>query len=422
MAVFEKLTPEARKAIAAEYTSGAKMVPLMRKHSVAYSTLKRILEQEGVKARPIGYYVSPEDRDKILRLFDGGISVLGLKQRTGFSYGFIRKWLTDNGRTLLTVSEGRKSAFPVNDRAFDVLTPAAKYWLGFLMADGCVQDSGRISATLQVRDRAHLSALKAFLGAPSHSVNYDKRNNSYYFACTSQRLAGRLRALGIVARKSLICVAADCLADDRFFWLGEIDGDGSLGIDSSVGHPVIQLAGSNTIVRQFHDYLKSIFAWRVPSPSQKGNISVITAHGGKAVAIIRHLWDGHTLGLPRKRRLAERIIEEFGDLPLPHDKVATSEYRGLHFFRSSGAKLKRPWQVRYGRKHIGYFDTEASGAKAFNRAAISHGEMRKVNDFRIAFAVVRCVSVLSTFEPPPPPRVSRVAKGNQLQRSPQTQP
>jgi hypothetical protein len=292
------------------------------------------------------------------------------------------------------------------------LTPEARYWLGFLMADGCVQDNGRISITLQVTDRAHLSQFQTFVGAARHAVGYDKRNNCYSFACTSQLLADRLRSLGIVARKSLICSAPETLASDRLFWLGEVDGDGSIGIDKTQNHPVLQLAGSDAIVEQFHQYLRRVFEWGVPRPSKKGNISVITAHGGKAVAIVRYLWEGHALGLPRKRRLAERIIDQFGNLPLPQDKVATSEYRGLHLFTSTGVNLKRPWQVKCGQKHIGYFETEESGAKAFNRAAVRHGEMKKVNDFRIAFGGVRHVSLLATPSLPPQPRVCRGPKRN----------
>jgi hypothetical protein len=104
--VFDNISPETRKTIAAEYAGGAKMVPLMRKHRIAYTTIKRVLEAEGISARPIGYYVPPESRAEILRIFDGGMSVLTIKQRTGYSYAFIRKWLVENGRMIPTISQG----------------------------------------------------------------------------------------------------------------------------------------------------------------------------------------------------------------------------------------------------------------------------------------------------------------------------
>jgi hypothetical protein len=280
------------------------------------------------------------------------------------------------------------------------------------MADGSIGDNFRIILNLKASDVCHIQAFQAFCGASNHNIEVCHQGLTKRIAFSSRRLAERLASYGIVRRKSLIARAPDSLASDKLFWLGEIDGDGSLGIDISNAHPVIQLAGSDFIVKQFETYLKSVFDWRVPSPSKKGKISVITAHGAKAVAVIRHLWEGHAIGLPRKRELANEILRDYGDMPMPPDRIRTCSYRGVFLFKGAGHNLLKPWCVRYRKEYLGYCSTATEGALAFNARAVKRGEVKKVNDFRIVFGAVRHVSALGMFEAPPPPRVFRVAKGN----------
>src|SRR5216683_3432093 len=68
-----------------------------------------------------------------------------------------------------------KTFLPINHAAFDALTPEARYWAGFLMADGCLSLAKRrrkngkivfyklVSVQLKVTDCSHLFKLRRFL-------------------------------------------------------------------------------------------------------------------------------------------------------------------------------------------------------------------------------------------------------------------
>ncbi len=49
-------------------------------------------------------------------------------------------------------------------RGFSRPDAQAWYWMGFLGADGCVSDQGMVYLRLQERDRAHVEALRTFVG------------------------------------------------------------------------------------------------------------------------------------------------------------------------------------------------------------------------------------------------------------------
>ncbi len=116
----------------------------------------------------------------------------------------------------------------VDEHVFDVVdTPEKAYWLGFLLADGCVTahyGTPVLSLGLGNRDAEHVERFRAFV----RSEKKLDRAVGCKLAFRSPHTAARLKGLGMEPRKSCRERAAAELIDNRDFWRGVVDGDGWL--------------------------------------------------------------------------------------------------------------------------------------------------------------------------------------------------
>lgn len=123
----------------------------------------------------------------------------------------------------------RKYAF--NEHAFDVLTPEAAYWLGFIYADGYFEEKrNRLVITIHDKDEVILHEFKAFLNS-DHRLFYMDRGDHKIVSIEllGDHFGRRLRELGVMQRKSLTIAYPNFLSDDLNapFIRGYLDGDGS---------------------------------------------------------------------------------------------------------------------------------------------------------------------------------------------------
>lgn len=144
----------------------------------------------------------------------------------------------------------------VNEKAFDELTPLSAYWLGFLMADGCVtrQSEGRslrLTLRLSVKDRAHLERFRDWIGSAhtiyekEHADPAGKTQRSCCLQISSEPLCTALGKWGVVPRKTTRENPNPELLNNRDFWRGCVDGDGSVYPESAY------LSGGKYIVERW---------------------------------------------------------------------------------------------------------------------------------------------------------------------------
>lgn len=106
------------------------------------------------------------DTQEIKRLCEDGLPLTKIAKKIGVTAPTVKYHLKKMG---MKAVNGKMNSGPkrhsLNHNAFDVLTPESLYWLGFLMADGCVSLNNKyIILTLQSRDINHLKKYKGFLG------------------------------------------------------------------------------------------------------------------------------------------------------------------------------------------------------------------------------------------------------------------
>jgi hypothetical protein len=213
-----------------------------------------------------------------------------------------------------------KPILPLNESAFSDPhnNPEAAYWIGFLMADGCVSMPTYFSNTLHLilqisnRDALHLDNFKKFLGS-GHSIQHVPPRGKNHrpmvrLDVASDRLCTDLARFGVIPRKSLIakCIG---LERNRLFWRGVVDGDGWIGVKP----PLISLCGSPFLVEQFADFCRSLWKTKaIPYRDKRCTNMVFFSQSNLGAATIAlYLYRNRTVALGRKAILAYKIARQF---------------------------------------------------------------------------------------------------------------
>jgi hypothetical protein len=194
--------------------------------------------------------------------------------------------------------------------AFDVLTPDALYWCGFLFADGSIarsrQRAPSVALVLSERDLGHVEKFRTFLGSSHAITRFPRQAGSFNgrpvcrFSVRSTRLVERLEELGMVGG-----AVSPALADSHHFWRGVVDGDGYIGI--SGGHAQFKLVGTAWLLEYFRAFLVAEgVTGRISVRPHKG-IYVVGSSWGGAERIIRRLYGDAPTSLARKANAARNI-------------------------------------------------------------------------------------------------------------------
>ena len=152
----------------------------------------------------------------------------------------------------------RKKKFKCNENFFEVIDTEEKaYWLGFLYADGCVQQKGNYYTTkidLATIDRNHIEKFKKSLDS-NHNINDYKDHSKIVIG--SKKMFNDLNNKGCVPKKTLILEfpTIEQVPEHlvHHFIRGYFDGDGTINIMKQFKTPQarFQLLGT-------YDFLKGV--------------------------------------------------------------------------------------------------------------------------------------------------------------------
>ena len=198
------------------------------------------------------------------------------------------------------------SKFTLDIHAFDEITNDVAYWVGFMLADGNLsKNTYAINISLKISDIDHLERFRTFVGG-NQNFGVSQCGQVARYSCSSETMWRRLRELGIHPAKSLIAVVPHWAKNNRHFWRGMIDGDGSVTLSNNN----ISLCGTASVCTSFLDYGKTLITARSEVRSYKENLSVVRfGVGGKeSYKLLAELYENAPLHLDRKYENAMRIL------------------------------------------------------------------------------------------------------------------
>ncbi len=195
----------------------------------------------------------------------------------------------------------------------DLNNEAFCYWLGFILADGCISKeitgSDRLIVALNNKDRKHLIKLRDWLQS-DHPIYHLKKTNACDFRIRSQDLCDMLQEFGITPRKSLTAIPDSRLTNSCHFWRGMVDGDGTIFIDGRDKLFYLGLLGTYDVCRRFWQ-----FCYKIDSSFQDVSVCKspwkgysVRSSGRKAKNIAKALYGDCNIYLDRKKKIVEENI------------------------------------------------------------------------------------------------------------------
>lgn len=147
--------------------------------------------------------------------------------------------------------------YNINDNYFDnINTPEKAYFLGFIMADGCVLDKhNQLQFNIHKRDR---DILVYFLNLLESNYPIIKHKEDYVsMVVTSKKIVNDLILLGIVPNKTKV-LKMPKINKELYPHLirGYFDGDGSIWFDKQANSYRIQFIGTENILTSIKQILQ----------------------------------------------------------------------------------------------------------------------------------------------------------------------
>lgn len=212
---------------------------------------------------------------------------------------------------------GAKQIRYTYNNCFNTINKDSAYWLGFLMADGCVMDDNRIRLYLQKSDINHLQKFKDFVQC-EHKISYsDKYPNRVSLEFTSLEMINILKQYNIVPRKTLTQVPPNPEIFNKYFadyLRGFFDGDGTICESfSNVNSSTATLYTGFAVAKQSYNWLDNILTNIVKvsyKTFEKENMYSITLNTNKSIQLLQYIYSESEYNnrLDRKFELYNNIV------------------------------------------------------------------------------------------------------------------
>lgn len=201
-------------------------------------------------------------------------------------------------------SKGKAKRFKeVDETIFETIDTEEKaYWLGFLYADGYVNDK-QVELALKAEDLEHIKKFKNFMKS-EHKISYKENANAYRITICSSKIASDLRALGCVQAKSLILTFPTEQQVPKHlihhFMRGYFDGDGCISYGQ--GQYRLSVLGTSDFLDEYENYILNTLN-RTNRNKRKPNgsaLSIQYAGTEQVYKIYNFLYKDATIYLKRK--------------------------------------------------------------------------------------------------------------------------
>jgi|GEM_PF-1852272 len=335
-----RFTDSQKIDIVASHQQKESMRSIGRRLGTSHKPIIAVLREHGVPPvawRVSGVKVPSGQRKVIAERYTDGESANSIAKDVGCCPLTVAKILAENGIAARDISAATRR-LQLDESVFDNPSAEGRYWIGYLMADGCVHkdkrhDSWSISLVQTATDSAHVERFREFLGSgatistrpasqprmmPGGYVSVSKP--PVHFSVVSKRLAEALIRYGVTPRKSKTAKVIG-LESCPHFWRGAIEGDGIVTWHKNPSRPLplIGLYGSLSLVRQFETFAKSVAPGikAVPAPASRGSISGLRMVGKPIIPLIRALYDNAAVSLDRKWTVARLILAQDWSDPAP---------------------------------------------------------------------------------------------------------
>ena len=174
-----------------------------------------------------------ENLEYMQKMYQEGISIKKISEIIGIGYGTANNWLKE--MNVQFRHKGPKSLIENEDYFECIDTKEKAYWLGFIMADGCISTYANqysLKIHISIKDKILIDRfLKDIKSSNKTLYKPDNGNGSYYVSLTSKKMVTDLMKYGIKEAKSGAEIFPSNIPKEYEFDFirGYFDGDGLAG-------------------------------------------------------------------------------------------------------------------------------------------------------------------------------------------------
>lgn len=177
------------------------------------------------------------------------------------------------------------------------------YWLGFIMADGCVFGGKRLDIGLHERDREHVALFCDHIKYIGNIIKYDDRA---VISCYSKKICQDLIKLGCTPRKSLTLKFPSIREDlIRHCIRGYIDGDGCYYFNKKAKSHTIHIVGTKDFLLGIQNHLN--INKKMSNPTRAYRLDI--GGNNQVKKVINYLYKDSTVYLKRKYDKIKHLLE-----------------------------------------------------------------------------------------------------------------
>jgi C-5 cytosine-specific DNA methylase len=253
------------------------------------------------------YIWTAEMINNIIVLYSSGQSTTEIATKYNVNVKTIVKILKEQK---IVLKPHRYRCYVFNERFFETIDTEEKaYWLGFLVADGCVaKDRGRITLALAEIDKEHIEKFQLSINSKINISNNNK-TNSCRLVLNSKLMKNDLINMGCVDNKSYKDIQLPILNTVelyRHFLRGIFDGDGCITFDVSKNRYKVGFLGSPKLINFINEFLclmLGINKVKITSDARfKSDFTRSVTWSGKqnVLSILAFLYNDATIKLNRK--------------------------------------------------------------------------------------------------------------------------
>lgn len=199
--------------------------------------------------------IKNEKHKKIVELYEQGNTVREIAKLLNIGNGGVTYVLKKYNINTNKKYDKRKIK-PEDDNIFeDINTEYKAYWLGFLMADGYINDK-RNYISLNIKDLDILEEYRNFIGGNCY-IETTKENLYYRVRVTSEKMIKDLEKHGCINNKSLILKYPTTIPDNLqyHFIRGYFDGDGSISFSNNTQQYSTSFTGTEEFLTNIKEKL-----------------------------------------------------------------------------------------------------------------------------------------------------------------------
>lgn len=314
------------------YSDGISTVDIAGKYQCPIRSVQRWSRDAGISRYNYKY---TKYYDEWIELYKSGRSTLYISGMYNCSIHAVSNVIKTAGITR-SYSEARKtnhnSKYSNVDKYFDILDTSDKcYWLGILLADGCIYNQGNgaqqvLSIGLQSDDGYILSKLSDALGRNiTQSPGKGSNKTQLRVKIVSDHVVNTLIGYGFTYRKSYDNHEATIFNHIpseymSHFIRGLIDGDGHITTTCTRRNKggQIGICGNGNDMDAASTIISNIGCRKSPL-YKRGNIYYVSwASRADVTSIIHYLYDDSTIYLTRKKAKADEILALYVDKDRTH--------------------------------------------------------------------------------------------------------